>query len=82
LTVNIKGIHEYPNYYENPTLFNPYRWNSPPKNVNAFLPFGLGIQACIGMKMAILEIKTIIIGLLQTFSFSMDEDHEPLKLSS
>jgi len=71
LTIATRAIHLNPDYYDDPTLFRPDRWDAPPKKANAFLPFGLGNHACIGMKMAIIEIKTVLVCLLQKYSISI-----------
>ena len=82
LLVNIMGIHNSPLYYEHPEQFNPSRWTRESLNPNAFLPFGMGSHQCIGMKLALIEIKILLIGLLQAFSVSLDPNHPPLHFST
>jgi cytochrome P450 family 4 len=77
--VNIMGIHNSPLYYVDPERFNPERWTET-LNPNAFLPFGMGSHQCIGMKLALIEIKILLIGLLQNFAVSMNPNHEPLRI--
>ena len=45
IMVNIYGLHNDPNVFENPTTFNPYRFleNGKVKNINEFIPFGIGM---------------------------------------
>jgi cytochrome P450 len=72
--VNLLGIHTNPEYYENPLKFDPDRWLNPDLNPLAFLPFGLGIHQCVGMKMSIIETKVVLISLLQGIKFLECED--------
>lgn len=71
VSANIRGIHQSARYYKDPTSFLPDRWNDEQINVNAYLPFGAGAHGCIGQKMAIIEIKVILISLLQKFKFDL-----------
>lgn len=77
---NTRALHRDPQYYKEPTSFLPERWNEEPINLNAYLPFGLGQHACIGQKMAMLEIKVALICMLKKFKFSMREGQD-LKFS-
>ncbi|KAJ3313037.1 hypothetical protein HDV04_002325 [Boothiomyces sp. JEL0838] len=74
VVVNIRGIHQSSEYYSNPMEYNPDRWDTPPV-VGSFLPFGDGQRNCIGQKMAVIEAKIILIGLIQKFTFQLDPNH-------
>ncbi|KAJ3271945.1 hypothetical protein HDV01_006079 [Terramyces sp. JEL0728] len=74
VVVNIRGIQHSSEYYKDPLQFNPDRWENPPV-VGAFLPFGDGPRNCIGQKMAVIEAKIILIGLIQKFTFALDPDY-------
>ena len=46
-----------------------------------FLPFGLGPRMCIGMRLAMLEMKIALAHLVRTFRFlKCEETDVPLKL--
>jgi cytochrome P450 family 9 len=72
---------KHPDYYKNPLEFNPGRWlevdhafddmadNKPerPEEV-AWVPFGSGSRSCVGMRMALVEAKLFLFGVLSKFS--------------
>ncbi|KAJ3301233.1 Cytochrome P450 4d2 [Kappamyces sp. JEL0829] len=68
-SVNIRGIHRNELYYKDPLEFIPDRWNDPTLNPNALVPFSDGPHHCIGKKMALIEIRIILVMLLQSFEF-------------
>jgi cytochrome P450 len=46
-----------PKYYENPEVFDPYRWTKPgayAKEPYSFIPFSAGPRSCIGKYVAIM----------------------------
>ncbi|KAF9448068.1 cytochrome P450 [Macrolepiota fuliginosa MF-IS2] len=54
--------------------FHPERWLNLPKNYNpafSFFSFVAGPHACIGKTMAIMEMKTILAGLIVNFEFDL-----------
>ncbi|KAJ3269973.1 hypothetical protein HDV01_000779 [Terramyces sp. JEL0728] len=69
--VFIRGLHLDEKLYKNPLEFNPDRWNEP-IIPGSFMPFSDGPHNCIGQKMALIEAKIIMIGLIQKFEFSLD----------
>uniref|UniRef100_A0A1Q3FR14 Putative cytochrome p450 9f2 n=1 Tax=Culex tarsalis TaxID=7177 RepID=A0A1Q3FR14_CULTA len=79
------AIHNDPKYYPNPDKFDPERFNEqnrPNINLGAYLPFGIGPRNCIGSRLALMEIKSIIYYLLKDFSFVPTEKTDiPLKMS-
>ena len=51
-----------------PNSFNPSRFSSNIKrNPAAFLSFGIGPRSCIGMKFALIELKLVLIDLIQKY---------------
>lgn len=70
------GFHRDPEYYPNPTKFDPERFNAVNKNnikPYTYLPFGAGPRACIGSRFALMEIKLILVHLMSKFIFEVVE---------
>ncbi|KAJ3268402.1 hypothetical protein HDV01_003065 [Terramyces sp. JEL0728] len=73
ITILICAIHMSEKYYTDPQVFNPDRWDDP-HVPGSYLPFGDGPHNCIGQKMALIEVKVIIIHLLQKYRFELADD--------
>ncbi|XP_023241982.1 cytochrome P450 4C1-like [Centruroides sculpturatus] len=72
LVISIYGIHHNPSVYENPEVFDPDRFL--PKNYKnlhpyAFLPFSAGPRNCLGSKLAMIKMKTVLANVLRNFKF-------------
>lgn len=70
LIIPVSGIHEDPDFYDNPKKFDPDR-HSDKKAVMTdvtSLGFGLGPRMCIGNRFAILESKVVLVQLLSKCS--------------
>ena len=82
--INAIGIHFNPKYYETPDEFNPDHFTKEAKtnrNPYAFLPFGQGPRACIGMRFALLEAKLALSNMVRKFTLLPSEKtKEPLEL--
>lgn len=82
--INAVAIHFNPKYYENPDEFNPDHFTKEVKadrNPYAFLPFGQGPRACIGMRFALLEAKLALANMVRKFTLLPSEKtKEPLEL--
>lgn len=66
------NIHRNPQYWEEPTRFDPDRFL--PERVSThekgqYIPFGMGKRACVGKHMALLELTTITAALVRRFRF-------------
>ncbi|KAK5649518.1 hypothetical protein RI129_000547 [Pyrocoelia pectoralis] len=69
------ALHHDEQYFPNPKRFDPERFSESNKqNIRpgAYIPFGLGPRRCIGSRFALLEMKLIIIQLLQHFEIVPD----------
>uniref|UniRef100_A0A182W957 Cytochrome P450 n=1 Tax=Anopheles minimus TaxID=112268 RepID=A0A182W957_9DIPT len=83
--IPIAGLHHDPQYYPNPSKFDPERFSEENRhkiNPNAYLPFGIGPRNCIGSRFALMEVKAIIYYMLQEFAFEpMPNTQIPLWLA-
>ena len=43
---------------------------------NAYLPFSLGPRNCVGRPLALMELRVVILMLLNKFTFKIDENNE------
>ncbi|KAK4875636.1 hypothetical protein RN001_012058 [Aquatica leii] len=72
-------------YFPNPEKFDPERFSNDNKHKIVpftYLPFGTGPRNCIGSRFALLEIKLMLVELLQNFEIVPNEKTQiPLKLS-
>ncbi|KAJ3292950.1 hypothetical protein HDU79_000859 [Rhizoclosmatium sp. JEL0117] len=59
------------------TTWNPDRWSSTDApHVSSVIAFGEGIHNCIGQKVALIEVKIILIELLRRFTIHLVEDQK------
>ncbi|KAL7747495.1 hypothetical protein RI367_007087 [Sorochytrium milnesiophthora] len=68
-----------PAYWRDPETFNPARFETDDIVPGSYLPFGDGPHKCIGERLGLLEMKVIIIALLQRHEFRLPSD-QPFKL--
>jgi cytochrome P450 len=71
--VSVWGIHHSAAVWPDPETFDPQRFNVPTGQYPcghkyAWMPFGAGSRACIGMQIAMLEIPIVIAAVLQAFT--------------
>jgi cytochrome P450 len=66
--------HRLPQYWPDPERFEPERF-SPERSAGrprfAYFPFGGGPRQCIGNELALMEIKMILIRMVQLYRFPM-----------
>lgn len=64
-----------PDIFENPDAFQPSRWESPTREMlDAFNPFSLGKQNCVGQSLAKAEIFAIIPRICSEFELSVEDE--------
>lgn len=84
VTFPISGMHRLPEFWPEPEKFNPDRFSSENKtkiNRFAYLPFGLGPRNCVGMRLALFEVKMAIVALLQRYKITpSDKLQNPPKI--
>nr|XP_031837098.1 cytochrome P450 9e2-like [Nomia melanderi] len=85
LAIPIYGVQLDPQYYEEPTKFNPDRFLDDSKkilNSPIFLSFGMGPRMCIGNRFALLETKALLFNVFARCDFKPNERTPiPMKLS-
>lgn len=66
-------IHRHPEFWENPDVFDPERFN-PERSANrhpyAWVPFGAGRHMCIGRDFAMIEAKYVLARLMQRYEIT------------
>lgn len=70
LLVPIYGLHRDPNYFPDPTRFDPERFSDENKvkiSPCTFLPFGIGPRTCIGERFAKFEVKILLFHIISNF---------------
>ena len=73
-------IHTDERWYDDPMSFDPDRWTDGFEDElpdYAYFPFGGGPRHCIGMRFAMLELKTVLPTLLQQVGFDLVSDPDP-----
>ncbi len=65
--IPIYAIHHDPQYYPNPNEFNPQRFMPQNKDKlipDTYLPFGIGPRNCVGLRFALLNVKTAVVNIV------------------
>ncbi|KOX73615.1 Cytochrome P450 9e2 [Melipona quadrifasciata] len=85
LVISVSGLHGDPRYWDNPDVFDPERFNDERKQTiekMTYLPFGEGPRICVGMRMALLQIKAGLATLMNNYKLELSPRTQlPLKLS-
>ncbi|XP_076175478.1 putative cytochrome P450 28d1 [Ptiloglossa arizonensis] len=85
IIVPIHALHLDPEYWIDPEIFDPERFNDDRKQSiekMTFLPFGEGPRMCVGMRMALLQIKACVATLLRNYKLELSpKTQTPLQLS-
>lgn len=74
LAYPMSEVHLNPEYYPEPDKYDPGRWLRPdpvPEAVYPFLGWGAGRHACIGSKVARLEMKLITAMFLMRYEYEL-----------
>ncbi|KAI8786628.1 cytochrome P450 3A7 [Biomphalaria glabrata] len=69
--IPVYAIHNDPNFWPEPEKFDPERFtpeNKETRHPYAFFPFGHGPRNCIGMRLALMELKIAIAAVLQRYT--------------
>ncbi|KAL3841596.1 hypothetical protein ACJMK2_019713 [Sinanodonta woodiana] len=77
VNIPIYSLHMDPEFWPDPHKFDPERFSPENKdNIKpfTFLPFGAGPRNCIGKRLALLQAKMAIVGMVQNFRFQTAPD--------
>ncbi|XP_059171875.1 cytochrome P450 3A24-like [Physella acuta] len=82
VTIPINIIMTDPELWPEPKKFDPERFtpeNKAKRDPFSYIPFGYGPRICLGQRLAMMELKTIMVYLLKEFRFELSERTEPKK---
>lgn len=74
VTMSSVLIHDNPDIYPQPSVFNPDRWlaDDGQKRLQRYLvPFGKGTRMCVGLNLAYAEIYLTLASVFRRFDFEM-----------
>lgn len=60
-------VHRHPDFWDNPEVFNPARFDHDIPHRYAYFPFGGGPRVCIGQYFALMEMTVILVNILKNF---------------
>lgn len=66
-------VHRHPEFWNDPEVFNPDRFDNAENEIHrfAYFPFGGGPRLCVGHHFAMVELKVIIGLMLQKFEINL-----------
>ncbi|XP_055326008.1 probable cytochrome P450 6d4, partial [Sitodiplosis mosellana] len=78
IAISLLGLMRDPEYFPDPENYWPDRFSTenPSYNPDAFIPFGEGPRACIGLRMGKITTKTAIVSILRSYNFECENDRE------
>ncbi|XP_071862522.1 cytochrome P450 9e2-like [Bombus fervidus] len=83
--IPIAGLQSDPKYWTDPDVFDPERFNEERKQTvkkMTFLPFGEGPRICVGMRLAMQQMKACLASLLSNYKLELSPRTQvPLKIS-
>lgn len=72
------SIHRKKEVFPDPETFNPDRWlNATDEMRRHFMPFGLGSRICLGMHIAMLEMRLVLACLVRQFELQPLPTQDP-----
>ncbi len=63
--------HRDPSIFKNPTQFDPTRWFGEKPGPFQYIPFSAGPRLCLGYQFAMLEMKLVIVRIMQRFRLNV-----------
>jgi cytochrome P450 len=77
VAVSVYLVHHDPDVFPDPDRFLPDRFlGEQPSRAHSFIAFGGGTRRCLGGRLALLEIKTVLAQLLRRFVLQPARGHE------
>ncbi len=77
VAVSIYLVHHDPDVFPNPDRFLPDRFlGEQSSRAHSFVAFGGGTRRCLGSRLALLEIRTVLAQLLRRFTLEPPREHE------
>jgi cytochrome P450 len=77
VAVSIYLAHHDPDVFPDPDRFLPDRFlGEQPSRAHSFIAFGGGTRRCLGARLALLEIRTVLAQLLRRFALEPVRGHE------
>ncbi|XP_077461419.1 cytochrome P450 2U1 isoform X2 [Stigmatopora argus] len=81
LLPNLWSVHRDPAVWDRPDSFRPERFldqdGKAARRRECFMPFGIGRRACMGERLAKMELFLMVTGLLQAFTFRLPSGSPP-----
>lgn len=78
ISCQILSTHLHEKNFKDPLKFDPSRWEnevtSAERSPYAYQPFSSGLRNCIGQKFALLEMKTLMIQILQNYEVQLSHE--------
>ncbi|KAI9290574.1 cytochrome P450 [Neoconidiobolus thromboides FSU 785] len=79
VSISVIALHNNPNYWKDPHVFNPGRWVDEYgsfKPHRYFMPFSIGPRACLGRSLAWMELYLATASLVRNFSFKLKDESD------
>lgn len=76
IQVSISATHRDGRVFAEPEAFRPERHLQGPPPGAAYVPFGVAPRVCLGKPLAELEMRLLLVRLLQTLTFSLVPDQD------
>ena len=75
--VGTANLHRHPDYWTNPEQFLPERWlnDQQPRARYAYMPFGAGPRACVGIHFASVEGPLLLALIARRYDLQLAQEH-------
>lgn len=81
--IPVLGIHNDPNIYPNPEVFDPDRFSEKEihkRHSCAFLAFGEGPRNCIGLRFGMMQAQVGLATILLNYELSLNSKTPPIEV--